>query len=101
MKIDVLRFALMLLRAPQIRTGVQLSRVDVEKLKAARNKERVQTARQSANAVMGLLANLTLRCVQVMMMQSLESTLRSALEMRGMEMNPDNANEVASDDWES
>lgn len=33
-------------------------------------------------------------------MQSLESTLRSALEMRGIEMNPDNADEVASDDWE-
>ena len=55
----------------QIRAGVQLSRVDVEKLKAQRKKERLQTARQS-----------------VRMMQSLEDTLRQALEMRNLEMNP-------------
>jgi uncharacterized protein YqgV (UPF0045/DUF77 family) len=68
----------------QIRTGVQLSRVDVEKLKEARSKDRIRTARQS-----------------VRMMQSLEQTLRDALEMRQFEMNPDDPTQVELDeDWE-
>ena len=58
-----------------------MSRVDVEKLKAQRKKERLMTARQS-----------------VRMMQSLEETLRNALEMRGLEMNPDDPNQI-EDDW--
>ena len=66
----------------QIRQGVQLSRVDVEKLKDQRKKERIKTARTS-----------------VMMMQSLESTLRQALEMRNLEMNPDDPNQI-DDDWD-
>jgi uncharacterized protein YqgV (UPF0045/DUF77 family) len=67
----------------QIRTGVQLSRVDVEKLKEARTKDRIRTARQS-----------------VRMMQSLEQTLREALEMRQFEMNPDDPTQVElDDDW--
>jgi hypothetical protein len=67
----------------QIRAGVQLSRVDVEKLKEARRKERIRTARESG-----------------VMMQSLEQTLRSALEMRQFELNPDDPNTVGGEDWD-